>query len=289
MDLAPQLVLGTVQLGLPYGARATEGLMTEKDAFAVLDAAWEFGIRAFDVAEAYGASCERLAAWLDARRRGAAACVVTKVRIDDLTRFSSRLNAAVSPFTGVGGLALLTHGAAGHDVWALMRDAAAKTGASLGQSVYGPAEVRAATETPGVVLVQAPGSLFDRRALDARGDRSVSLDLRSVYLQGVLLAPAAAAERRAPGAGVLAAAVQAAADEIGQPTAALLLAAMLRQLRAGDRLVLGFDGPSQIGELALACGFPSGAVEAFREAVARRVVVSPDDPVLDPRTWPSAT
>ena len=49
-----RVVLGTVQLGLPYGRLAGTALMPMERAWAILDAAWSLGVRAFDTAEAYG-------------------------------------------------------------------------------------------------------------------------------------------------------------------------------------------------------------------------------------------
>ena len=59
-----RIVLGTVQIGLPYGKRRGSGLMSEGAAEEILDAAWDMGIRNFDTAEAYGVSAARLSHWL---------------------------------------------------------------------------------------------------------------------------------------------------------------------------------------------------------------------------------
>ncbi|HEV2150422.1 MAG TPA: aldo/keto reductase, partial [Longimicrobiaceae bacterium] len=182
---AERIVLGTVQLGLPYGRRAGEGLMPEPDAFAVLDAAWAAGIRAFDTAEAYGESPARLAAWLAARGVAHEAHVVTKVKPAEGPGIRARVEAALARFPETATRTLLTHGPAGPE-WDEVRAAARACGAEAGESVYAPDEVAAAAARPGLRRVQAPGNLFDARALEARGASPAALDLRSVYLQGVL-------------------------------------------------------------------------------------------------------
>lgn len=49
-----KIVLGTVQLGLAYGINNTTGKPTEKDAFRILDFAFENKIRMVDTADGYG-------------------------------------------------------------------------------------------------------------------------------------------------------------------------------------------------------------------------------------------
>ena len=55
-----KLALGTVQLGVPYGAANTTGLPSESDALRILAVARELGITEFDTARAYGLSEARL-------------------------------------------------------------------------------------------------------------------------------------------------------------------------------------------------------------------------------------
>ena len=59
-----RLVLGTVALGLPYGLPAKVedrlALIPAERATAVVQAAWEMGIRTFDTAPAYGCAETRL-------------------------------------------------------------------------------------------------------------------------------------------------------------------------------------------------------------------------------------
>jgi aryl-alcohol dehydrogenase-like predicted oxidoreductase len=53
-------VLGTAQLGMPYGVANHCGLPSDADAAALLGAALMAGVRAFDTVRAYGASERRL-------------------------------------------------------------------------------------------------------------------------------------------------------------------------------------------------------------------------------------
>jgi len=106
---------------------------------------------------------------------------------------------ALSRFHGIRRLVLLSHGAVGADRWPVLIAAAKRHGSSPGQSVYSAGEVRSACELPGVEKLQVPGNILDNRAIAARRDASVNLDVRSIYLQGILLEDSEQADQRAPG------------------------------------------------------------------------------------------
>ena len=288
--LSNRIVLGTVQLGVAYGRRRGHGVLTKDDARRILDAAWEIGIRTFDTAEAYGASADRLAEWLRARKTLDAAHVVTKVQLDnDGKDVRNRAAAAIGPFRGAASLTLLSHGPVNGDVWDSLLTTVEGSNVALGQSVYTAEEVKRATQAPRLSRIQAPANVFDRRALIARGQAKAGLDLRSIYLQGVLLDQPDDAEGRAPGAGRLARVVAEAAFAARRDAACLLLAAALGELRTGDRVVIGVDSSDQFLAIEQAFELPDDTVHEFRSAIAQ--VVAPDtiDPrTLDPRTWQRA-
>jgi aryl-alcohol dehydrogenase-like predicted oxidoreductase len=261
--------------------------MAEGRAIEILDTAWDLGVRAFDTAERYGSdeasgeAARRLRSWLESRSRMEAACVVTKTPPGAP---DERVALALDRFAGALDLTLLTHGAASPSQWEAVCDAAEGAGAKVGQSVYDDWEVRAAVQLAGVSRVQAPGNVFDLRALAARGTATVSLDLRSVYLQGILLDAPDAAERRVAGGGRLAAAVTLAAADAAAPAASLLVAAVLHELGDGDRVVIGVDAPEQVSVLKEATALPKDATERFME-LALEVAGSVSRHVLDPRRW----
>ena len=51
-----RLVLGTAQLGMPYGIANSTGKPDFETAVSLIKTAWEHGIREFDTAQAYGES-----------------------------------------------------------------------------------------------------------------------------------------------------------------------------------------------------------------------------------------
>ena len=283
-----RVVLGTVQLGLPYGRLATTALMPMEQAWAILDAAWSLGIRAFDTAAAYGDAVTRLCQWLDVRGHRYEAEIITKIPPAPERDFGERSLIAVLPFAGVRRLSLLTHGAAHGGLLADARAAIPDPRVVLGQSVYAAEEVAAAVTDPRVTRIQAPGNIFDQRALAARGASRCPLDLRSVFLQGLLLETVEDADTRVPGAGMLAAAVARAAAGIGMPVEALLVASLLRKARPDDRVVVGIDQPHQLEPLAALARLEPAHVGAFVRRVCEEVPGPVEESLLDPRRWVTA-
>ncbi len=280
-----RVVLGTVQLGLSYGRRQDQAPLSAGQAEAILDVAWACGIRRFDTAEAYGDAAGRLARWFDTRAVRDQVEVVTKTAPEPGADLVRRGCSALERFAGVARRTLLLHGLAPAASWSAVRDVARSAGAQAGLSVYGQAEVRAGAGLPGVDLLQAPANVFDDSALVARGEGQVRLDLRSVFLQGLLLDPPDLAERRVPGGGDLVRAARQAAAEGGEDLGALLVRAMLNRLREGDRLVIGVDDPQQLDVVVRGVALPEAAGRAFRDrarALAPRPVPAR---VLDPRSW----
>ncbi|MDP9178818.1 MAG: aldo/keto reductase [Gemmatimonadota bacterium] len=265
--------------------------MSEASAFRILDAAWSLGIRAFDTAEAYGSSASRLRAWSDARGNAESLEVVTKCSIDSpdepLQALEKRADRALSRFKGLGRLALLTHGSVGGDRWPSIVAASAAHNAVAGQSVYSADEVSAACALPGTRRLQVPGNVLDQRAIRARGSSAVLLDVRSIYLQGLLLDDPKLADARVPGSAGVAAAVQAAAAALDTGLAPLLIASMLRVISSGDRLVIGVDNVSELDVLPAAFEIPDDTVEEFHKSIRRITDDLALSNLLDPRTWPS--
>ncbi len=279
------MVFGTANLGMPYGRSRWRGVPSKAAAFELLDAAWSVGIRTFDTAEAYELAPERLREWLDARGRARCARVITKVTPAQGSQLAPALDQALRRFEGCEQRTLLSHGPCNGAVWDAFR-AAANDHVPLGQSVYGTEEVAAALHLPGVNLVQAPGNVLDDGALRVRGSSAVALDLRSVFLQGLLLEEPEVAECRVPGSGVIAAAVQRIARELGVALAALLLASVRIATRAGDRLVIGAERPRDLEDALGGLSLDKKIAETFATRVRQAVGGTVPTSISDPRKWP---
>jgi aryl-alcohol dehydrogenase-like predicted oxidoreductase len=280
----PQIILGTVQLGLPYGRRKWEDVLDLPTAYRILDAAWESGIDTFDTAEAYGLAPGRLAGWLQSRGILARCHIVTKVPASDSTD-ERKITAAHARFAGAASITLYSHGLLPPGQFSIFESIARTLGAQAGQSVYTAAEVHGVCRT-NARRVQAPVNLYDLRQLAAARSCGIHLDARSLFLQGVLLETPAAAEQRVRGIGLLVRCIHDAASEVGITPSVALLSSVLRQLRPDDRVVIGFDSEMQLIEVLTANSPSDEVVEQFLRltAEAREQAISSPD-LLDPRTW----
>jgi aryl-alcohol dehydrogenase-like predicted oxidoreductase len=280
-----QIVLGTAAVGLAYGRNRDRSVMPETTAHRILDSAWALGIRAFDTAEAYGAAPAILSGWLLAERsRLADAEVVTKVAANDCLQ-PEPIARAIAGFQGARSVTVLSHGAIPEPVWTKFQALVEATGAAAGQSVYTAPEVAHAAGL-GSALVQAPGNVVDTRQVDAAHAARVRLDVRSVFLQGVLADPAELAERRVPGIGWLTTELQQCAAAHGLTPPVALLASMSAVVHDSDRIVVGIDAVVQLDDLAAALRVPaavSSSIAARMSDARHRVLETPG--LLDPRTW----
>jgi aryl-alcohol dehydrogenase-like predicted oxidoreductase len=196
------LALGTAQLGMDYGVANREGRPSSDEAVAVLDAAWDAGIRVFDTAPAYGAAEERLGDWL-ATRAHTDAVVMTKldasVDAEDVEAVVTAVDASRGRLRGTLDCVLL-HDAAAVSRWPSVARAVQTCldrglARRVGVSVYEPEQFAEALRHEEISVVQAPASALDRRIVDsgllAEGlAAGRAIVVRSVFLQGVLtLAP----------------------------------------------------------------------------------------------------
>jgi spore coat polysaccharide biosynthesis protein SpsF len=202
-------VLGTVQLGLAYGAANTRGLPSRVEAHQILTAAADAGVSHVDTARAYGDSERRIGSALT-RGLGERLGVVTKLRpLDDVppdapygwarSAFEASVSTSLRELRVDAVDALLLHRAAdlakgGEAIRDGLRDLRYRGLARLtGVSVGSPAELREVLADPDVGYVQLPFNLLDTRwlgadvtaALAARPD--VVVTVRSVFLQGLLV------------------------------------------------------------------------------------------------------
>jgi aryl-alcohol dehydrogenase-like predicted oxidoreductase len=286
------LTLGTAQLGMPYGLGAARTGLDVAAAFAILDAAWQHGLRCFDTARAYGDAEARIGRWLGGARDRDATLVSKFLALDagdpaaDLARNLDLSLAAlgrrrIDVYLAHRGADLLRSG-----VTASLENAmsAGRIGC-FGASVYEPAEADALLAVPGLSALQLPLSLangaFVESGLIARAaDRGIAVFARSVFLQGLLLG-AAPGGAFAPALPALRRFAQL-ADAANLPRAALALAAV-RAHPGVASIVVGADSAAQVSEIARAFAErPESAVvtEAWK--------IFADFPaeLTDPRRWP---
>ena len=265
-DMA-ELVLGSVQLGLKYGAANTTGKPSKRTALSLVRRAADSGIRQFDTARAYGDAESRLGEALDGRK----VFTVTKLSpLGDLARNATReeVVAAVDASIAESCKALrrdsldclLLHRAVhmtAYDgaVWRrLIQHVQNGTVQRLGVSVQSPQEARAALASHHVVHIQMPFNILDWRwsragVINQIGRRrNLTVHARSVFLQGLLASDDPAIWPCIDGvdvAGVLAL-IRQLAEELGRESPADLCMAYARGQAFIDGVVIGLETDEQL-------------------------------------------
>lgn len=199
-DPVARLVLGTAQLGMDYGVANRTGKPARATADAVLDLAWKAGLASLDTAQAYGDSEAVIGSYL-ARHPACLIRVVSKLDPAFADAAEDTIYAAVrSSADRLHGRlqGMLLHNASMLAYWksglgrALQRCRDDGLISTIGVSVYTPDEFRQALSNSEIRLIQAPFNALDRSLYtdglieDAR-EAGVSLHLRSIFLQGLLL------------------------------------------------------------------------------------------------------
>ena len=301
-----ELVLGSVQLGLAYGAANRTGKPSRKAALKLVRRAAESGITKFDTARAYGDSEERLGEAL-ARRK--AVRTITKLSpLADLTPGATRdaVRAAVDASVTQSLFylrrdridCLLLHRAAhmtafGGAVWErLIEMLEDGTVLALGVSVQSPEDVLEALSRPDVRHIQLPFNLLDWRWResgvidDLLEHPTVTIHARSVFLQGILAAHDASVWPAVEGvdAQAILAELAGIASDFGRESVADLCLAFARGQDWIDGVVVGMETEAQLDDnLRLFVRPPLSAEDC--DAIARRLPRVPAQ-LLNPALWP---
>ena len=282
-----RIVLGTAQFGLDYGIANAGGAPDDAEAARILALAREAGVLSLDTAIAYGdsearlgrlgvagfqvmtklpampADCADAAAWVRAQVDGSLA----RLRVERLDALSLHRPAEA---LGPRGPDLLG---------ALDSERSAGRIGGIGVSVYAPEELGPLFDAYAFDRVQAPGNVFDRRLRQSGWSSNLramgrALDLRSCFLQGLLLLPAA----RRPGWCSRWAGLFARWDDFLRESGLSALEACLRHgLATPARLVLGVDTAAQLEAILAVPGQPL-------DLPAELACDDPD--LVNPSRWP---
>ena len=295
--MTPQLCLGTAQFGLPYGITNAAGQVTEPEVRALLSEAASAGLTLLDTAQAYG---------------DAEAVLGRTLPLGHPFRLISKLPAQSQPaFTSDDRLvwdqaferscmrlgqpclnALLLHSAAdlrkpgGQHLreWLLsLRQRGLVR--RLGVSIYGSADLVGVP--PDLLdLVQLPLSLYDQRLLvdgtiTRLRNQGCAVHARSLYLQGLLLSPAA---RWPAWVDPASRDHHAKLKHLAADRGSSLLECALGFARAQvdlEAVVLGLCSRLELQQLLQAWG----GISPWQEGEWRTWAL-PDAGILDPRHWP---
>ena len=291
------LTLGTANLAMAYGATNGPDAHTEPQAEAILDRAFDVGIRRVDTAVAYGGSEARIGGW--GKGRGRAFEVISKA--PPLRDVADRDISAV--LAGYCEASLRKLGAERlkgyllHRAEDIVRPAVGDALADLksrglteaiGISIYEPDQGFMALETGLIDMLQTPYSIVDRRfaasgLADACMASGVMVFARSVYLQGLLAGGPGAVPEKLGGIRPFVAELDEIAGNAGSNSAGIALRFVLGDRRIGS-VVIGANSQDHIDAAigAVHAGPLGNAIVERIDAVASSVPPA----LLDPRTWP---
>ncbi|MBU4185652.1 MAG: aldo/keto reductase [Proteobacteria bacterium] len=198
----PHLVLGTAQLGLPYGLANKVGQPDQAVAITIIREAWKNGIREFDTAQAYGDSEKVLGKALYELGISSEAKIITKFHpnLDHLNAsdMSRALDESLERLRVRSLYGIMLHREEMLSLWnkglAKILHAFILSGRveKIGISVYSPDKAIQALNTEGISMVQLPTNIVDRRfentgVFKLSDEKKKQIYIRSVFLQGLLL------------------------------------------------------------------------------------------------------
>lgn len=280
------VILGTVQFGVPYGRRKGLPVLDQGISEEIMDIAWDMGIRKFDTAENYGIASNILSNWLKKRSYSVVCQVSTKIKVDQVNN-KDIITSACSKFSNVCELTLMSHGALSSSMWKAFKLHCDSINVKAGQSVYSISEMLQA-EKLGASSIQMPCNLLEWEKLKKINISKSRIDIRSVYLQGLLLEEPINAEKRVVGSGVVVQALKELANECNAPLSALLLGAMLHQITDQNNIVVGIDCISQLSDIKTASKLSNEIIENFISLLNDRNLLKKildAEYLFDPRKW----
>jgi spore coat polysaccharide biosynthesis protein SpsF len=300
-----RLVLGTVQLGLPYGAANRTSMPSEDEAIELVRTAISRGVREIDTARAYGDAERRIGLALPAP---SAAEITTK--LDPLDPVASHAAPDVASAAARESLAasraalgrdrldtLLLHRAGHRNAWQsavwefLKSERDCGQIGRLGISVQTPEEAIAALDDPDVAHLQLPFNLIDQRwqmtgviaAIRTRPD--VTIHVRSVFLQGLLANRRVAIWPRISGLDpeALTRCLAQLANGLGRESVADLALAFVRGQGWIDGVVIGMETSAQLANNLFL--FDRAALTEEECDKVRAAIPPVPDALLDPARW----
>ena len=290
------LILGTAQLGMPYGVANVTGKPDAELALRIVETAWKNGVREFDTAQAYGDSEVVLGKALAALGVSGEARVITKLdaAVDHGDANAVRKSALESlRKLGVPRLyGLMVHsedhlGALKAELGSTLRSLVADGVVEhAGISLYSPPKALEALSLDVVDMIQVPANVLDRRMRDAgvfasANESGKRVYLRSVFLQGMLLMNDGELPARVGFARDVLKTFRSIANDYDVSPMRVALG-YVRTTCVGARVVFGAERPEQVQENC----------RSWEEGVSRPLLArlenafaNVDGRIVDPRCW----
>ena len=194
------LVLGTAQLGMPYGIANKHGQPNSDLVNKIVKTAWENNIKVYDTAQGYGESEKALGNAIKLLKLSSEVKIVTKLNPNlnhlDKVALEQAVKESLSYLNVPILYALMLHREEFLELWECGLGDTLKSFVSkglnkhIGISVYSPAKALLALNTDGISIVQLPSNIFDRRferadVFEYAKKQKKQIYVRSVFLQGL--------------------------------------------------------------------------------------------------------
>lgn len=186
-----KFILGTVQLGLPYGINNQHGKPSEVEAFRILDFAYENNIRTLDTADGYGESIKVIGRYVSATQRKFN--IINKFKVDSIS-ISDKLFESLEILKTDSLHCYMYHqfsdyqsGGSRAELSELKNRKSLK---KIGVSLYDIDQLRKVVDDTEVDVIQLPANLLDTSnekefLLKKAKASGKEIHVRSVYLQGL--------------------------------------------------------------------------------------------------------
>ena len=296
LTVSPSLVLGTVQLGIPYGVANRTGQPDQAVATDIVRTAWAGGIREFDTAQDYGMSEEVLGKAFARLGISEEAKVISKIdpELDhcDPQALARALDISLQRL-GVRCLSgLMLHKEELLSDWekglgSILRGFIAEGKVKqVGVSVYSPDKALEALDISGIGMLQVPSNILDRRferkkVFERAAQKKKPVYIRSVFLQGLILMDPDALPNHMLFARPVLEKVAILARELNVTRNELALG-YLKARAPGAKLLIGAETPQQVKENLSAWGKepPTGVVP-----LVLRYFDQVEEKILNPMLW----
>ena len=193
-----RLILGTVQMGLPYGINNSEGQISFDHCIEILNHAFENGIRYLDTAEAYGNAHKIIGAYHSSHQHKKFD-VITKLPYLFEGKLDDKINGYINELSVEKLYALLFHSFQSYkDSISLIPELHKFKEKGMlrfvGVSVYTNEELKEVIHDFDIDIIQLPFNLFDN--INLRGSllqeakkKGKIIHTRSCFLQGIFYMP----------------------------------------------------------------------------------------------------
>jgi aryl-alcohol dehydrogenase-like predicted oxidoreductase len=188
-----KIILGTVQLGLPYGINNKTGKPSIEEAFKILDFAHANGIRTLDSADGYGEALQVIGRHKAAT--GKVFDIINKFKADN-TSLTSKIQKCLDLLQCSSLSCYMYHEFSDYQSGVVSKELQALKAKGLteriGVSLYTTEQLSAVINDEAIDVIQLPANILDfsrrkRDLLQQARENGKEIHARSIYLQGLLL------------------------------------------------------------------------------------------------------